>query len=197
MCRRCIIDTNSTFVIQLWYIPWVIWSWLVSATINHNYVFPLYTEVRTYRFTPVRSVCVCAFSPSVCPILSCRRSNTRRWPNAGPTVYDADPTWAQYWVTVSCLAPRWMWASVTDGGPTLTQLWIKSAGTASMKYWLGLNGYCPAPATLAQHLTDIGSVSACTGQQKAMSIVQWLMARAGDGGPALNQHWVDVCVCWW
>ena len=31
----------------------------------------------------VRSVCVSGFSPSACPSLSCRRSNTRRWPNAG------------------------------------------------------------------------------------------------------------------
>ena len=30
-----------------------------------------------------------------------------------------------------------------------------------MKYWLGLNEYCPAPTTLAQHLTDIGSVMVC------------------------------------
>ena len=38
------------------------------------------------------------------------------------TVYDAEPTLAQYWVTVLCLTPRWMWASFTDGGPALTQL---------------------------------------------------------------------------
>ena len=30
-----------------------------------------------------------------------------------------------------------------------------------MKYRLGQNGYWAAPAMLAQHLTDIGSVSAC------------------------------------
>ena len=56
---------------------------------------------------------------------------------------------------------------------------------------------CPAPATLAQHLTDIGSVSACiqlthNRQQKALSSVEWLMARVGDGRPALNRHLVDV-----
>ena len=33
------------------------------------------------------------------------------------------------------------------------------------KYSLGLNAYWPAPATLAQHLTDIGSVSACNHRQ--------------------------------
>ena len=41
------------------------------------------------------------------------------------TVYEADPTLAQYWVSVSCLTPRWMWASVTDGGTTLTQPWLQ------------------------------------------------------------------------
>ena len=54
---------------------------------------------------------------------------------------------------------------------------------------------------LAQHLTDIGSVSACTlwihhRQQKAPSSVEWLMARAGDSGPALNHHVVMCRVCW-
>ena len=42
-----------------------------------------------------------------------------------PTVYDAEQTLAQYWVTVSCLTPHWMWASVTNGGPTLTQPWLQ------------------------------------------------------------------------
>ena len=64
-------------------------------------------------------------------------------------------------------------------------------------YWIGLNGYCPAPATLAQHSTAIGSVSACTlwthhSQQKALSSVEWLMARSGDDGPVLIRHWFDV-----
>ena len=40
---------------------------------------------------------------------------------------------------------------------------------------------CPAPATLAQHLIDIGLVTAITlwthhRQQKAVSSVEWLMA---------------------
>ena len=48
-----------------------------------------------------------------------------------------------------------------------------------------------------QHLPDIGSVSACTlwthhRQQKALSSVEWLMARAVDGGPTLKRHWVDM-----
>ena len=66
-----------------------------------------------------------------------------------------------------------------------------------MKLCQGLNRYWPVPARLAQHLADNGSVSACTlwthhRQQKALSSVEWLLARAGDDGPALNRHWVDV-----
>ena len=44
-----------------------------------------------------------------------------------PTIYEAEPTLAQYWVTMSCLTPRCMWASVTDSGPTLTQLLFKAS----------------------------------------------------------------------
>ena len=69
--------------------------------------------VRPISFVSVRSL-----------RLSCRRSKRDGDPMTGycwPTVYDAEPTLAQYWVTVSCLMPRQMWARVTDGGPTLTQ----------------------------------------------------------------------------
>ena len=58
-------------------------------------------------------------------------SRTLAWKAA---VLTTELTLAQYWVTVSCLAPRWMWASVTDGGPTLTQPWLKAcARTVSMQ----------------------------------------------------------------
>ena len=33
-------------------------------------------------------------------------------------------------------------------------------------------------------------------EQKALSRVEWLMARVGDGGPAVNRHWVERIVCW-
>ena len=93
-----------------------------------KYLF--YIEVETYCFTSHRSfVCPISFVSVRSLRLSCRRSNTRRWPNVGlllATVYDAEPTLSQYWVTVSCLTPRWMWASVTDGGPTITELWFKA-----------------------------------------------------------------------
>ena len=55
----------------------------------------------------------------------------------------------------------------------------------------------PAPAMLAQHLAVIGSVSACTlwahwHQHEALLGVAWVMAGAGDDGPALNLRWVSV-----
>ena len=33
-------------------------------------------------------------------------------------------------------------------------------------------------------------------QQKALSSVERLIARVGDGGPALDQQWVKCSVCW-
>ena len=41
---------------------------------------------------------------------------TQCWANVGPL----STTLNQYWVTVLCLAPRWMCASITDSGPALT-----------------------------------------------------------------------------
>ena len=111
-----------------------------------------------------------------CPALSIvkvinRETLTQCWANIGPPSTTLSQHLAQYWATLSCLAPRRMQASVTDGGPL--------------------------------QLTDIGSMSACRPtlwthhrQQKALSSVEWLMANAGDGGPVLNQHWVEVLVCW-
>ena len=56
-----------------------------------------------------------------------------------------------------------------------------------MKYWLGLNRYWPAPATLAQHSTDIGSVSACTRRQQYV-----LPDPQPSKHEALNQCWFDA-----
>ena len=80
-----------------------------------------------------------------------------------PTVYDAEPTLAQYWVAVSCLTPHWMWASVTDRGPTLTQLLLK----ASCRYY-------------SQH--EVG----------LLTTAKWILASTGDAGPTFNRHWVGV-----
>ena len=81
--------------------------------------------------------------------------------NCWPTVYDSEPTLAQYWVTVSCLTSRWMWASITDGGPTLTQLLFK----ASCQYY-------------SQH--EVG----------LLTTVDCILASTGDACPTFNRHWV-------
>ena len=83
-------------------------------------------EVEIYCFTSDRSF-VCHKSVMCLCVLSVYHAGGQTRdvdPMPGycwPTVYDAEPTLAQYWVTVSCLMPRWMWASITDGGPILTQ----------------------------------------------------------------------------
>ena len=80
-----------------------------------------------------------------------------------PTVYDAEPTLAQYWVTVWCLTPRCMWASVTIGAPTLTQLLFK----ASCGYY-------------SQH------------KVRLLTTVEWILVSTGDAGPTFTRHWVGV-----
>ena len=60
---------------------------------------------------------------------------------------------------------------------------------------------CPVPAMLAQLLTAIGSMSACTlwthnRQQKVLPSVEWLIARVGDCGPVVNWHWAECSACW-
>ena len=83
------------------------------------------------------------------------------------TIDYADPTIAQHWVTGSCLVSRWMWASVTDGGPTLTQLCFKASwGT----------GMLVPPAWSTDR-------------------AEWILASTGDAGPKFNRHWVGVGLC--
>ena len=80
-----------------------------------------------------------------------------------PTVYDAEPTLAQYWVTVSCLTLRCMWASVTDGESTLTQLLFK----ASCRYY---------------SQREVG----------LLTTIEWILASTGDAGSTFTRHWVGV-----
>ena len=136
---------------------------------------------------------------------------TQCWANVGPP----PTTLSQYWVTLSFLPPRWMWASVTDGRPTLTQLWFKAKTCRyrhrqhEVPYWLGLNGYWPAPATLAQHLTDIVSVSACTRRQqyalpdpqpRKHNVLNQCWFDAGPASQTVGQNWTSIGstsrVCW-
>ena len=128
---------------------------------------PSHREVGTCCFTSVRSVCT--FSPiHFCKqFLSCRRSNMRRWPNAGLMVAHRLRRWANI---SPVLGHRVVFGATLNVGqrhrrraninPALVQSIVSVPPTCryrSKKYWLGLNGYWPAWATLAHHLTDIGS----------------------------------------
>ena len=95
---------------------------------------------------------------------------------------------------------------VTDGGPALSRHWVgvsyvhahcSHARRASKTYCPVLNVCWPTLATLAQHLTDVGSVSSCAmlthgHEHKTQLIIEQLLAGAGDNGPALNRHRVSV-----
>ena len=165
--------------------------------------------VGTCWFTFVRSVCLlslclCVFS--ICmshsfhswpALYICKRSNTRRWSNAGLMLVHHLQRWP-YISPVSgyhtCLTPRWMWASITDGGPTFIQLWFNAScwyrqhELLTRAEWI-LPSTDDAGPTFNRHWIGFSLYSV---QQKALSSVQWLMVRTGDGGPAMNRHWVDV-----
>ena len=132
--------------------------------------------------------------------LSCRRSNTRRWPNVGLLLahrlrwanneMDRSGGWVLwalstfFWMSgivltlqgsyvLSCflyciLYVLWMYIYIYIWNVKKIKFEKKTTTCRylSMKYWLGLNGYWPALATLAQHLTDIGLVSACNRRQQ-------------------------------
>ena len=103
------------------------------------YVSPLYTEGETYRFTSHRSFLCHVSFVSVRSVLSVY--------HAGGQTRDVEPALAQYCVTVteSCLTPRLMWASVTNGEQTLTQLLFKASCWYYSQHEVGLltrlNGY--------------------------------------------------------
>ena len=75
----------------------------------HNYVSSLYTELGTYCFTSVGSLCLslCLSPIYFSPVLSIMQADKHvtlaQW--LANVCLRADPTLAQYWVTVSCLAP--------------------------------------------------------------------------------------------
>ena len=113
---------------------------------------PSHREVGTCWCTLVRSVClslccqssmwwVCLPCISLQRFVSCRRSNTRRWPNAGLMLAHR----LRHWPTISSVLGG-MWASVTDGGPTLTQLWFKA--------WWPYRQYAGTPG-LDKHCTHV------------------------------------------
>ena len=107
-----------------------------------------------------------------------RLSKTRRWPNAGLMLGHHSRRWATigpvlgYCVVLVgyCVGAqmnvRQRHRLRANINPALVQsivpvLYRQHAGTGRMKYWLGQNGYWPAPAMLAHYFIDIGPMSVC------------------------------------
>ena len=96
--------------------------------------------------------------------------------------------------TMSCLTPRCMWASVTDGRPTLTPtysfvypllclhcvyiIFFRGPHGRRVKgQWVGVGLHC---------LTR----SPANTRREPVLVLGW--ASVADGGPELDQHWVNV-----
>ena len=139
------IDTTSNSYQPLWLRCWRHIQVFFTKKLDSSSLLCLSSiEVEIYCFTSHRSF--------VCPIsfVSVSFVSVRSLYHAGgqtrdvdpmpgycwPTIYDTEPAFAQYWITVSCLTPRWMWASVTDGGPTLTKLFFKAWGRPTDYGWM-------------------------------------------------------------
>ena len=123
---------------------------------------------------------VCLPIISLHSFVSCRRLNTRRWPNAGlmlayrlrrwPTLSPVLGYCVVFGATLNVGQHHRRWANINPAlAQSIMMTYCQHAGTSNMKYWLRLNAYWPAPATLAQHSTDIGSVSACDRRPAVLS----------------------------
>ena len=83
-----------------------------------------------------------------------------------------------------------MWASITDGESTLTQLWFKAS------CWYMLRKPIIVYAA-GQHLNGIGVLySMCTHSRphEVLTRAEWILASTDDAGPTYNRHWVSVCL---
>ena len=151
------------------------------------YVSPLYTEGETYRlqdqfdltcysvacgpcllltahFYVTSVLCLCVlFSPSIMRAFKHETLTQCRAIVGPPSTTLSQHYLAQYRVTMSCLTPRCMWASVTNGGPTLTQLLFKALCGYYSQYKVGL-----------------------------LTTVEWILASTGDAAPTITRHWLDV-----
>ena len=154
---------------------------LLIIVSNCYYVSYLYTEVGTYCFTPVRSVCLslCCespihFSPAIYIVQAVKHETlTRCWANVGPpstTLTQHSPILGYrvvFGATLNVGQRHRRWANIN---PALVHSVVPILPACRYQQHevltIGLNGYWPAPATLAQHLTDIGSVSVCNHRQQ-------------------------------
>ena len=156
-----------------------------------------------FVWSAVLCLCVLSVYPAGCQAWDVDPMPGYCW----PTVYDAQPTSAQYWVTVSCLTPRWMRPSVTDGRPTLTQLWFKASWpyrqhASTFCMYVAYDRLCVRPVLVHCWPTVCGAGSAlsilfccdddggyCSVDSSISLVLIWCWAVVVGGGPALNQHW--------
>ena len=174
------------------YKPW--YEHYLNPWLRTSNISPLYTAVGICCSTWVRSVlsvilCLWVSHSFRSSFLSCRRSNTSRGPNVGIMLARHLRRWAN-------VSPVLGYRVVFGATLNVCQRhrWRANINPASMKYWPGLNGYWQAPATLAQYVTDIGSVSACTRRhQHALP----------DPSPGKTRRWTSASLMlgqhcrWW
>ena len=125
----------------------------------------------TCCFTSVRSVCV------FCPIhfcqrfLSCRRSNTKHWPNARLMLAHRLRCWAN-------ISPVLGYCVVFGATLDVGQCHRLRAS---------IN-----PA-LVQSIMPLPAAYRCP-QHKVLLRTEWILASTGDAGPTFSRHWVGVCL---
>ena len=145
--------------------------------------------------------CICVFSSAGGQTRDVDPMSGYCW----PTVYDAEQTVAQYWVAVSCLMPRWMWASVTDSGPTLPRFGSNHVSVSLTRKCVGVTCISPMPGRVCWPLTaDSGPLSTQRAQSICVAFVQcW--TNVENVGPTLQKcctrvlcllPWAGVSLTW-
>ena len=120
----------------------------------------------TFRFTFVRSVCPLCLCLCVLPVYRAGGQTRHVDPIAGIMLAHRLRRWAKISPVLGyCVLfrPSWMWASITDGGPTLTHIWLKASRQQYSHHEVGL-----------------------------LTTVEWIIASTGDAGPLFNRHWGGV-----
>ena len=132
---------------------------------------PLYSrggDMLVY-FCPLSTFCPSVSFLSVCPALSCRRANTRYWPNAGLILAHCPRRWANispvlgyrvvFGATLNVRHHHRQWANIN---PALVQ------------------GIMPVPTACRY----------C--QHEVLTRAEWILASTSDAGPTFSRHWVGV-----
>ena len=92
-------------------------------------------------------------------------------------------------------------SGVTDSGPTLIQHWLCWLCYNWNNHYMHWNDVVPSSAMVAEHWTYVGKVypvyvvhyrDTTPGQHNSLSCVESTLASVGNGGPALNRHWISI-----